>query len=308
MNDFVLWHSLPDSLMGKVVKLLLVLALAWSGIWVAASMLGTIPTSDDPTFVVVAAALAVNIFCGISALILILGKTKGAQTIDLASLEQQGLVCEETEGRGELLIGLILLGIAVLIVIMGVMRGVPIAVTSIIFWIPSLLFLHGYFSLRRYRKIISATHIIFTSGTPTIGADFSGSFVMGCRRDREITLTILCERHFWYSKEGSTSRSIETLHQNKIALSVGEDEELSTLQGSLEEFVIPLPNNLPGSQINQDGSVIIWSIRAEGKAIIERNINEKVRKQSFSRTWIIPVVNKDNNADALSKYLDEELG
>jgi len=80
------------------------------------------------------------------------------------------------------------------------------------------------------------------------------------------------------------------------------------LNGSLEEFVIPLPNNLPGSQINQDGSVIIWTIRAEGKAIIERNINEKVRKQSFFRTWIIPVVSKDNNVEALSKYLDEELG
>jgi len=202
MNNFVLWRSLPDSRVGKVVKLLPVLALAWLGFWAAASMLGTIPTSDDPQFVVVAAALVVNIFCGISILILVLGKTKGARTIDLASLGQQGLVCEEAEGRGGLIIGLILLGIAVLIVVMGVMRGVPIAVTSIIFWIPSLLFLHGHFSQRRYLKIISATHMIFTSGTPTIGADFSGSLVIGCRRDRNMNLTHIMRETFLVQQRG----------------------------------------------------------------------------------------------------------
>lgn len=54
MNNFLLWRSLPDSRVGKVVKLLPVLALSWLGLWAAASMLGTIPTPDNPQLVVVA--------------------------------------------------------------------------------------------------------------------------------------------------------------------------------------------------------------------------------------------------------------
>jgi hypothetical protein len=308
MENYVLWKSIPTSIVGKLVKLSAGLLPLSIGIMAVIGILSTLPTSDDPAFAIVAAGLCAAMFCGIGVIILTFCFSNLSRSIGLTSLDRKGLVCEEYEGRnGDLFISLVLVAISIFIVIMGLMKGIPIAVVSIIFWIPGLFFLYSYFSLRKNLKEISATEVLLTSGVPTLGRVVTGRLIMGCECVGNITMTLYCKKGYWKSsREGSSTKTEEIMHKQSVRVSVDQNAGINSSQRRIIEFSTDLPCNRPESQASKEG-VILWTLHAKGKAKITKNKEGEIKEKSFSRTWIIPVVTLDKNSDVLSEQLEGEL-
>jgi len=308
MENYVLWKSIPSSIGGKLVKLSAGLVPLSIGIMAVIGILSTIQTSDDPAFAIVAAGLSAAIFCGIGVIIFTLSFSNISRTISLTSLDKKGLMCEEAEGKnGGLLIGLVLVTISILIVIMGVMKGPPIAVVSIIFWIPGLFFLYSYFSLHKDLQEIAATEVFLTSGVPTLGRVVTGRLIMGYECVGDLTMTLNCEKRYWKSSiEGHTSNTVEVMHKQSVRVTVDNNAGTNSSQGSIIELSTEIPCDLPESQASKDG-IIIWTVFAKGKAAIAKSKEGKIKEESFSRTWTIPVVTIDQNSNVLSHQLEGEL-
>lgn len=309
MENYVLWKSIPNSIVGKLVRLSAGLVPLTIGVMAVIGILSTIPTSGDPAFAIVAAGLCAAIFCGIGVIVLTTSFSNLSRPISLSYLDNKGLLCEEVEGKsGDLVIGLVLVTIALLIVIMGMMKGLPIAVVSIIFWIPGLFFLYSYFSLRKDLKEISATEVLLTSGVPTLGGVVKGRLIIGCECVSNITMTLYCKKRYWKSsKEGSSTNTTEVLHKQGVIVTADKSAEANSSQRSIIEFSTELPCDRPESKASKKEGVILWTLHVQGKAKITKNNEEKIKEKSFSRTWVIPVVTTDQYSDILSKQLEGEL-